>query len=98
MEERVLERLYDLFLRSEGVQTDSRKVSEGEIFFALRGENFDGNRYAAAALEAGREALARLALYPDPTMKALRKFILSQRPKIRPAKDIMKQINENKKK
>ena len=54
--ENTIARLYEIFCTSKGVQTDSRKVSEGEIFFALRGENFDGNRYAAAALEAGAVA------------------------------------------
>lgn len=35
------------------VTTDSRTIAGGEIFFALKGENFDGNAYAAAALEKG---------------------------------------------
>lgn len=35
------------------VTTDSRAVRGGEVFFALRGENFDGNDYAFKALEAG---------------------------------------------
>ena len=35
------------------VTTDSRAVHGGEMFFALRGDNFDGNDFAAAALEAG---------------------------------------------
>ena len=35
------------------VTTDSRSISGGEIFFALKGENFDGNNYAMAALQAG---------------------------------------------
>ena len=35
------------------VTTDSRKICGGEIFFALKGENFDGNDYAFRALEAG---------------------------------------------
>jgi len=35
------------------VTTDTRTLEGGEIFFALRGENFDGNLYAMAALEAG---------------------------------------------
>ncbi|MBQ7622755.1 MAG: UDP-N-acetylmuramoyl-tripeptide--D-alanyl-D-alanine ligase, partial [Bacteroidales bacterium] len=35
------------------VTTDSRVISGGEMFFALRGENFDGNAFAAGALEAG---------------------------------------------
>lgn len=46
--------LYRLF-RDCGsrVTTDSRAIQGGEIFFALRGENFDGNDYAAASLEKG---------------------------------------------
>lgn len=39
-----------------GVTTDSRKVAPGSIFFALRGDNFDGNAYAATALEQGAAA------------------------------------------
>lgn len=48
-----VKRLYDAFLASKGVTTDSRTVGEGEMFFALKGENFDGNEYASAALEKG---------------------------------------------
>ncbi len=35
------------------VTTDSRAVTGGEMFIALKGENFDGNEYALKALEAG---------------------------------------------
>ena len=35
------------------VTTDSRAISGGEMFIALKGENFDGNEYALKALEAG---------------------------------------------
>ena len=35
------------------VTTDSRSIAGGELFFALKGENFDGNEYAMRALEAG---------------------------------------------
>ncbi len=35
------------------VATDSRAISGGEMFIALKGENFDGNEYALKALEAG---------------------------------------------
>ena len=45
--------LYKIFKNSAGVTTDSRKIHEGEIFFALKGENFDGNAYAVKALEEG---------------------------------------------
>ena len=45
--------LYDIFRKCGKVATDSRKVAGGELFFALKGENFDGNLYATKALEAG---------------------------------------------
>ena len=45
--------LHAKFLKSSGVNTDTRTIQIGEIFFALKGENFDGNLYAAAALEKG---------------------------------------------
>ncbi|MDR1343674.1 MAG: UDP-N-acetylmuramoyl-tripeptide--D-alanyl-D-alanine ligase [Prevotellaceae bacterium] len=45
--------LHGMFLASTGVCTDSRKVFRGCIFFALKGSSFNGNAYAAAALEQG---------------------------------------------
>lgn len=48
-----LERLYSIFLSCNGVNTDSRTISQGQLFFALKGENFDGNEYAMRALELG---------------------------------------------
>jgi UDP-N-acetylmuramoyl-tripeptide--D-alanyl-D-alanine ligase len=48
--------LYDIFRQSSGVNTDSRTIRSGELFFALKGENFDGNSYALKALEAGAVA------------------------------------------
>lgn len=46
--------LYRIFLECKGtVSTDSRTIKGGELFFALKGENFDGNAYAAKALENG---------------------------------------------
>lgn len=48
-----IERLYDLFCECTGVTTDSRKVSEGTLFVALRGASFDGNKFVCAALDAG---------------------------------------------
>ena len=47
------EQLYEIFLQHPTVTTDSRNCPEGSIFFALRGESFDGNTFAAAALAAG---------------------------------------------
>ena len=49
-----MEELYAKYLACGcKVTTDSRAIRGGEIFFALRGENFDGNNYALKALEAG---------------------------------------------
>ena len=45
--------IYKKFLECGVVTTDSRAIKGGEMFFALKGENFDGNEYALKALEAG---------------------------------------------
>ena len=45
--------LYDIYKSCGAVTTDSRTLCGGELFFALKGENFDGNEYALKALEAG---------------------------------------------
>lgn len=57
--------LHQLFLVSQGVSTDSRENLKGKIFFALKGENFNGNIYARKALENG----AMLAVVDDPDLK-----------------------------
>ncbi len=50
----MIEVIYDRYLRGGGVvTTDSRNCPEGSVFFALKGENFNGNKYALGALEAG---------------------------------------------
>lgn len=48
-----IQQLYTLFLQHPIVTTDSRDVPEGSLFFALRGDTFDGNAYAKAALAQG---------------------------------------------
>lgn len=45
--------IYNSFKTCNGVTTDTRTLKGGEMFFALKGENFDGNEYALKALEAG---------------------------------------------
>lgn len=47
------EALYALFLKHPYIFTDTRKAAPGGIFFALRGPSFNGNRFAAEALEKG---------------------------------------------
>ncbi|MDP4129211.1 MAG: UDP-N-acetylmuramoyl-tripeptide--D-alanyl-D-alanine ligase [Bacteroidota bacterium] len=48
-----IENLYQLFLKHPSICTDSRKLKPGDLFFALKGENFNGNRFAGQALREG---------------------------------------------
>lgn len=45
--------LYEKFIDSNGICTDSRDIFKGCIFFALKGEKFDGNQFAQAAIDLG---------------------------------------------
>lgn len=45
--------LYQLFLECTSVTTDSRNCRAGSLFFALKGDNFNGNAFASKALESG---------------------------------------------
>ena len=48
-----IHQLYEIFLRNPQVETDTRKLQQGAIFFALSGPNFNGNKFALQALEMG---------------------------------------------
>ena len=48
-----LQTLYHTVIRGHRVTTDSRQIQPGDVFIALKGENFDGNAYAAEAIEKG---------------------------------------------
>jgi UDP-N-acetylmuramoyl-tripeptide--D-alanyl-D-alanine ligase len=48
-----IESLYQLFLQYPSVQTDTRKLKAGDIFFALKGPSFNGNAFAQQSLDAG---------------------------------------------
>ncbi|TDL99134.1 MAG: UDP-N-acetylmuramoyl-tripeptide--D-alanyl-D-alanine ligase [Flavobacteriaceae bacterium] len=48
--------LYKLFLSSTGVTTDTRNIQKGNLFFALKGGNFNGNQFAEKAIELGAMA------------------------------------------
>lgn len=48
-----IEQLYQRFLESGKISTDTRQISEGSIFFALRGDKFNANEFASQALERG---------------------------------------------
>jgi len=67
-----------------GVSIDSRTIEEGELFFALRGERFDGHEFLNDALLKGRGAVVdsrsaempkdRVIIYVKDTLKALQDF------------------------
>lgn len=55
---------YKIFLRNPQICTDSRKITPGCLFFALRGDSFDGNLFAPDAIKSGAAA----AIVDDPTI------------------------------
>lgn len=63
------EKIYNYYKQCKSICTDSRSVSKGSIFFALKGDNFDGNKYVLEALEKGCGAAVssdvNLANYPN---------------------------------
>lgn len=48
-----IEALYEIYRQHPVITTDSRDCPEGSIFLALKGESFDGNKFAASALDKG---------------------------------------------
>ena len=59
-----LEELYSLFQAHSVITTDTRHCPDGSLFFALRGERFDGNAFAQQALQAG----CAFAVVDDPAV------------------------------
>jgi len=49
--------LHGIFLQQKLISTDTRNISAGCLFFALKGENFNGNRFASEAIEKGAHAV-----------------------------------------
>lgn len=77
--------IYNRFRQCCSVTTDSRAIKGGELFFALKGENFDGNEYALAALEAGA---AYAVVNSDSNAAA------SGDPRVIPVEDTLKTLQE----
>jgi UDP-N-acetylmuramoyl-tripeptide--D-alanyl-D-alanine ligase len=73
-----IQEIHSIFINSKGVTTDSRKIEKGQIFFALKGENFNGNEYAKSAIERGAEyAIIDEAEYADIERTILVKGVLN---------------------
>ncbi len=67
-----IKELYKLYQQHPQITTDSRECPEGSIFLALKGESFDGNKFAASALEKG----CSYAIVDEPEYKQDERFIL----------------------
>lgn len=72
-----IEKLYAHYLQYPNISTDSRSIKQGDIFFALKGENFDGNEFVFKAIEQG----ASLVVCDNEKIKQRDNF-LKQRNKI----------------
>ncbi|HEY5368633.1 MAG TPA: UDP-N-acetylmuramoyl-tripeptide--D-alanyl-D-alanine ligase [Hanamia sp.] len=48
-----IENIYNVFIKYHSIQTDTRKLQKGDLFFALKGPNFNGNLFARQALDDG---------------------------------------------
>ncbi len=64
--------LYQHYLQYPSVQTDTRKLKSGDLFFALKGDNFNGNAFAQKALDAG----AAFAIIDEPAYQIEGRTIL----------------------
>jgi UDP-N-acetylmuramoyl-tripeptide--D-alanyl-D-alanine ligase len=60
-----IQQIHQHFLNSSGICTDTRKIEKNCMFFALKGDHFNGNEFAAAALASG----ARVAVIDDPSFQ-----------------------------
>ncbi len=67
-----VEDLYNLYLKFPAVSTDTRSIKEQSIFFSLKGDNFNGNKFAAEALAKG----AAFAVVDEPEFCREEKYIL----------------------
>ena len=64
--------IYNYFLQSTGIATDTRKIHTNNMFVALKGDNFNGNKFALSALENG----AKFAIIDEIVYKIDERFIL----------------------
>ena len=78
----IIERLYQAYQASHAVTTDSRAITSGCIFFAFKGEHFDGNAFAPKALDQG----AAMCVISDP------QYVVDDRCLVVP--DVLKTLQE----
>ena len=68
------EQLYKIYLKNPQICTDTRKITASCLFFALKGDNFDGNKFAQQAIESG----AAYAIIDDTEYALDDRFIVVQ--------------------
>lgn len=68
-----IKKLYDLFRKHPEISTDSRRISKNSLFFALKGDKFNGNIYAEDALNKG----AAFAIIDEEKFKKDNRYILT---------------------
>ena len=68
-----IEEIYRLFLSYPKISTDSRNVTSGSIFFGIKGDQFDGNKFAAEALSNG----AAYAVTDNPSLSGSRYILVN---------------------
>jgi UDP-N-acetylmuramoyl-tripeptide--D-alanyl-D-alanine ligase len=64
--------IHNYFLQTTGIATDNRKINTDNLFVALKGDNFNGNKFALSALESG----AKYAIIDEAEYKIDERFIL----------------------
>lgn len=67
-----IEEIYQRFRNSNKICTDTRKIEKNDLFFALKGGNFNGNKFAQQAIEAG----AKYAIIDEEEYNSGSQFIL----------------------
>jgi UDP-N-acetylmuramoyl-tripeptide--D-alanyl-D-alanine ligase len=64
--------LYDIYTKHPVISTDTRKITPGSLFFALKGDKFDANTFAQKAVEAG----AAYAIIDNPEYQLGEQYLL----------------------
>ena len=67
--------MYEIFLQYPSIETDTRKLKKGDLFFALKGPNFNGNLFALKALKMG----AAYSIVDEPVEGADERIIQTER-------------------
>src|SRR6186713_937540 len=68
----IIEQLYQKYLETRRLSTDTRQITPGSVFFALRGDRFNANEFAAEAIAKG----ARYAVIDEEKYRKNDQFIL----------------------